>query len=241
MNATILFDDLIQPVSESDIRYWWPIHSYCPDWTTLSTAFLLVPNTHCLNTARSKCRRSPSAQCLRPRYHISDEFVGRVPYPFQVAPGTHWTLSIIQHTRRTSVSTPSFCFTAWINGSYVRPNCELFLWAFWTPGLEWSATVFLLSIAINFLSRSTHFTAPLYILHFIPTISHIAQHNRLTGYNRLSNRMTYLLIITLAPSPIPSQIPHTLFDTISHGVDAVSCHDQDTCKTVHTCARSIMP
>jgi len=24
--------------------------------------------------------------------------------------------------------------------------------------------------------------------------------------------MTYLLIITLAPSPIPSQIPHTLFN-----------------------------
>jgi len=33
--------------------------------------------------------------------------------------------------------------------------------------------------------------------------------------------MTYLLIITLAPSPIPSQIPHTLFDIISLGADAV--------------------
>jgi len=33
--------------------------------------------------------------------------------------------------------------------------------------------------------------------------------------------MTYLLIITLAPSPIPSQIPHTLFDIISLGTDAV--------------------
>jgi len=32
--------------------------------------------------------------------------------------------------------------------------------------------------------------------------------------------MTYLLIITLAPSPIPSQIPHDLFDIISLGVDA---------------------
>jgi len=46
--------------------------------------------------------------------------------------------------------------------------------------------------------------------------------------------MTYLLIITLAPSPIPSQIPHTLFDIISLSVDAVLCHDQDTCKTGHT-------
>jgi len=35
--------------------------------------------------------------------------------------------------------------------------------------------------------------------------------------------MTYLLIITLALSPIPSQIPHTLF-----GVDAVLCHDLRT-------------
>jgi len=33
--------------------------------------------------------------------------------------------------------------------------------------------------------------------------------------NRLSNRMTYLLIITLAPSPIP----HTLFDIIPLGVE----------------------
>jgi len=59
--------------------------------------------------------------------------------------------------------------------------------------------------------------------------------------NRPSNRMTYLLIITLATLPIPSQIPHTVFDIISLGVDAVLCHDQDTCKTVHTCARSKMP
>jgi len=36
--------------------------------------------------------------------------------------------------------------------------------------------------------------------------------------------MTYLLIITLAPSPIPSQIQHTLLDIISLGVDAVLCH-----------------
>jgi len=33
--------------------------------------------------------------------------------------------------------------------------------------------------------------------------------------------MTYLLIITLASSPIPNQIPHTIFDIISLGVDAV--------------------
>jgi len=44
--------------------------------------------------------------------------------------------------------------------------------------------------------------------------------------------MTYLLLITLAPSPIPSQIADTLFDIISLGVDAVLCHDEDTCKTL---------
>jgi len=53
--------------------------------------------------------------------------------------------------------------------------------------------------------------------------------------------MTYLLIITLVPSQIPSQILYTLFDLISLGVDAVLCRDQDTCKTVHTYARSKMP
>jgi len=37
--------------------------------------------------------------------------------------------------------------------------------------------------------------------------------------------MTYLLIITLASSPIPS--PHNLFDIILLGLDAVSCHDQE--------------
>jgi len=43
-------------------------------------------------------------------------------------------------------------------------------------------------------------------------------HNR---NNRLSNCMTYLLIITLEPSPIPNwQKPHTLFVIISIGVDA---------------------
>jgi len=52
--------------------------------------------------------------------------------------------------------------------------------------------------------------------------------------------MTFLLIITIAPSPIRSQIPHTLFNMTSLGVDAVLCHDQNTCKTVHTCARSKM-
>jgi len=46
--------------------------------------------------------------------------------------------------------------------------------------------------------------------------------------------MTYLLIITLAPSLISSQILHTLFDIISLSVDAVLCHDQDTCTTIHT-------
>jgi len=38
-----------------------------------------------------------------------------------------------------------------------------------------------------------------------------------------------------------SQIPHTLLDIISLGVDAGVCHDQDTINTVHTCARSKMP
>jgi len=33
--------------------------------------------------------------------------------------------------------------------------------------------------------------------------------------------MTYLLIITLPSSPIPCQIPHTIFDIILLGVDAV--------------------
>lgn len=46
------------------------------------------------------------------------------------------------------------------------------------------------------------------------TIKH--KHN-----NWLSNRVTYLLIITLAPSLKPSHIPHTLFDIISLVVDAV--------------------
>jgi len=53
--------------------------------------------------------------------------------------------------------------------------------------------------------------------------------------------MTYLFIITLESSPTPSQITHTLFDIISLDVDAVYCHDQDTSKTVHTCARIKMP
>jgi len=42
-------------------------------------------------------------------------------------------------------------------------------------------------------------------------------------------------------SPIPSQIVHTLFNINSCGVDAILYHDQDTCKTVHTSARSKMP
>jgi len=57
--------------------------------------------------------------------------------------------------------------------------------------------------------------------------------------NRLSNRMTYLLFITLAPSPIPSKIPHTLFNIISLGVDTVLCHDQDTLVHVAKCHSTI--
>jgi len=45
----------------------------------------------------------------------------------------------------------------------------------------------------------------------------------------------------LEPSPITSQIPHTQIDIISLGLNEVLCHDQDTCMTVHTCARSQMP
>jgi len=45
----------------------------------------------------------------------------------------------------------------------------------------------------------------------------VKQSNYINATNRLSNRMTYLLI-TLAPSSILSQIPHTLFDIISLGV-----------------------
>jgi len=52
--------------------------------------------------------------------------------------------------------------------------------------------------------------------------------------------MTYLPIITLVPSPIASQLPHTLIDTISLCVDAVQHHAQDICKTIHTCAPSKM-
>jgi len=51
--------------------------------------------------------------------------------------------------------------------------------------------------------------------------------------------MTYLLIITLPPSPIPSQIPHTLFDIISLSVDAVLCHDQFTFVHVAKCCSTI--
>jgi len=47
--------------------------------------------------------------------------------------------------------------------------------------------------------------------------------------------MTYLLIITLAPSPTPSQLPHTLFDIISLGADAPSCpgYMRDSALIVH--------
>jgi len=50
--------------------------------------------------------------------------------------------------------------------------------------------------------------------------------------------MSYLLIITFVNT---KQIPHTQFDIISLSVDAVLCHDQDTSRTVHSCARSKMP
>jgi len=53
------------------------------------------------------------------------------------------------------------------------------------------------------------------------TVKHSSYMNATTGYLR-----TYLLSNTLAPSPIPSQIPLTLFDIISLGEYAVLCHDQ---------------
>jgi len=45
--------------------------------------------------------------------------------------------------------------------------------------------------------------------------------------------MTYLLIITLAPSPIPSHILNTLYHIILLGEDEVLRHAQDTSKAVH--------
>jgi len=50
------------------------------------------------------------------------------------------------------------------------------------------------------------------------TLKHSSYNNETTGSNWM-----YLLIIMLAPSPIPSQIPHSLFDIISLGVHAVLC------------------
>jgi len=46
--------------------------------------------------------------------------------------------------------------------------------------------------------------------------------------NQLSNQMTYLLIITLTPSPIPSQIPHSYFIKFNSVWMQFLCHDQDT-------------
>jgi len=58
--------------------------------------------------------------------------------------------------------------------------------------------------------------------------------------NRQSNRMTYLPIITLALSPIPSQIPHTLFDIYNFnrcGCSLTLC----PCKTVHNWTSNCAP
>jgi len=55
-----------------------------------------------------------------------------------------------------------------------------------------------------------------YVTRYVTRYTQLHERN-----NQLFNRMTYLLIITLAPSPIPSQIPRTLFDIISLGTDAV--------------------
>jgi len=54
--------------------------------------------------------------------------------------------------------------------------------------------------------------------------------------------MTYLLIILLVPSPIPSQIPHTLFDIYNFtwcGCRLTPCPGY-IYKTVHNCAHSKM-
>jgi len=47
-----------------------------------------------------------------------------------------------------------------------------------------------------------------------------------------------VLIFISAPSPIPSQIPHTLFHSVWMQFNVVT---RTPCKTVHTCARSKMP
>jgi len=58
--------------------------------------------------------------------------------------------------------------------------------------------------------------------------------------NRLSNRMTYLLIITFSPSPISSQIPHTLFDIISRSPMQLNIMPRTHVRQSH-CAHSKMP
>jgi len=54
-----------------------------------------------------------------------------------------------------------------------------------------------------------------------------------TGY--LIEWLTCLLLYVSANT---NPDPHTRFDIISLGVEAVLSHDQDTCKTVRTCVRS---
>jgi len=56
----------------------------------------------------------------------------------------------------------------------------------------------------------------------IQCIKNVTQFSVKSKHNNwLSNHRTYLLIITLAPSPIPSKIPHILFEIISLDVDTV--------------------
>jgi len=67
-----------------------------------------------------------------------------------------------------------------------------------------------------------------------PTM-HITYDNNVTQLHKRNNRLSIsisndLLAYYYISALIPSQIQHTLFDIISLGVDAVLCHDQDTCR-----------
>jgi len=60
-----------------------------------------------------------------------------------------------------------------------------------------------------------------YVTRYHRNTIHSKTRQLVTCNNPLSNRMTNLLIITLAPSLVPSQVSHILFHKISLGVDAV--------------------
>jgi len=51
------------------------------------------------------------------------------------------------------------------------------------------------------------------------TVKHSSYINAAMQHKCLSHQMTYLLIIMFVPSPMPGEIPHTVFDIISLGVE----------------------